>query len=57
VVEENAYLVAGTAVVQAVEREVGPGELGLVRAGWQLDLEGDSHAGHPPIRVLEEKDA
>jgi hypothetical protein len=57
VIEEDAYLIAGTAVIQAVEREVSPCELGLVCACRQLDVEGDSHAGHPPITVLEEKDA
>jgi hypothetical protein len=54
---EDAYLVAGPAVIKPVERKVGPGKFWLIGAGWQLDLEGDSHASHLPISVLEEKEA
>src|SRR5207302_2115915 len=43
VVEEDTHLVAGAAVIQAVERQVGPGQPGPVVTGRKLDLEGDGH--------------
>ena len=36
---EDAYLVAGPAVIKPVERKVSPGKFRLIGARWQLDLE------------------
>jgi hypothetical protein len=44
-------------VIEAVERQVGPGHRGPLVTGGKLELEGDSHTGQPPIWVREEKDA
>ncbi|SRR6266545_2742807 len=56
-VGEDAYLVTGPAVIKPVERKVSPGKFWLISPGWQLDLEGNSHASHPPTSVLDENEA